>query len=646
LSKVNEKIAQLSQELLTLEDDNLLAKEMSKLIDFNNEKIDEYCEFSRGKSDQQSWIEANRLIFGKPFSYSHAEVQMLLGNEDKENLKINKAGFLERAPRAYLSQYIADDVRDKSTLKCRQSEFSETEINSNIYLCSVRPYTNVSHIFPTAKMANQIAKEKISVAIEKSPKIFRNIVRPYNLTSKAFSNNSFYTVDSSWTDHQGRGPSKDKITFDEYESQNPHIEDIYSESTSHSALGIKVRISTPKFPNAGIDAQYQKGCQYKWVVTCPKCKETQMMSFPENVINYFELAGSGNTAEDPEYIKKLDQVYIGCKFCGCYLDRTTDHYIQTSRWVADKPHLIGMRHSYHVTYFMLPWKTGKEILYKYHTFKFYHQFQNEVLGCAYLNPESEINREIFEQCSDRSFKNAYQKVGLAKNISMGIDWGDPSWVVIRANGWPGDVKKPRIIYIEKINKATLKKHGYAGRSIDHVKRVEDIIKFFSPRIIINDANGLGVDRNAYLIRKFPTRCWGCFYDTDEVQKQRKKEKLLTPSWSEGRRTVTVSRLATFRLLIQEYEEKGVAIPKIDPEVESFIQHHANLVFERYVDENSEQEYEVVGHSGPDHYGHADNYAKIGFDKLCNVYRKTSAGIISPTQDPTQKIIQNVHPDLV
>jgi len=606
-------------DLLNIDYKDNISDEASKLFDGFGIGLDEYNEFARGKGNLQEWVESNRILKGNPFNYKNADVEMMLGEKDTK---------LTAAHRPYLTQYINDKSKDKSIIKCRQSEFSESEINENLYLCCSRPYTNVRHIFPTSGMSEKMAREKITIAVERSPRIVRLVKKPFNLTSKSFINGSFYTVDSSWTDYQGRGPSSDKITFDEYESQNPQIEDIYSESTSHSELARRARISTPKFPNSGIDGAFKKGCQYEWYITCPRCKKEQIMEFPENLCNFFELDNTDTNS--PEYIKKLDKVYIGCKYCGEYIDKNSQFYLKTSRWISKKPHLRLTRSSYRVTYMMLAWKTGKEILYKYHTFRFLHQFWNEVMGYAYVSPESKLTRDLFEQCQDRTFVNQYRKIGMAKNVSVGVDWGETSWVVVRANGFPPDMKDSKVIYVEKIDDESLRKHGFHGLQTEHVKRVEQICEFFGAKIIINDANGIGVDRNSYLVRRFPTKSYGCFYDTGEIQRQKRKRELITPIVNERAMTITVSRVGTFKLLIQEYEEKRVSFPRLDNNIEDF------------VDDKTGALYEVVGKTGQDHYAHADNYAKIGFDKLYNIYKTTSAGVIQGSSDTPENIIKE-HP---
>jgi len=600
--------------------------------------LEEYCRFSSGKNDLQEWIENNRMIYGKRFSYSSCATRMQLGKKDKE---------LQEAPRPYLKQYINDATLDKSVIKCRQSEFTENEVNENIWMAATIPHIKIRHIFPTAGMGQQMAKEKISPAQMNSPNVKRLIQKPFNLTSKNYVNGSFYTIDSSWTDHGGRGPSGDKITFDEYETQNPQIEEIYSESLSHSQIGKKVRISTPLLPNSGIDLKYNQGCMYEWWIICPKCKKKQVLTFPDNLINFFEAGEEEISTE--RYLKQIVKAYIGCKYCGTYIDRTSKHYLNTSRWVPKRKHLVGIKASYRVTYMMLPWKTGMEILAKYHSFKFKHQFWNEIMGYAFVDPTAIINRGLFERNIDPTFKNTFRKIGFAKNISVGVDWGLVSWVVVRANGFEPKKKYSRVIYVERIDSKSLKDRGYSGGQLDHAKRVADISLYFRAKVIINDANGIGVDRNAFLVKKFPTRAWGCFYDTDEIQKQKKREKLLTPRFSVGSRTVTCSRVGTFKLLMHEYEEDRSAIPCLDPVVEEFIQQHANIVIQFMADSRTGQVYEIVGATGPDHFAHADNYAKIGFDYLVNTESGSNVGVILTKEERgVQKVdIDNyTNPDLM
>lgn len=599
------ELLELSDELFSMFDfthnqTSIYADSVQKTLRAN---VDKFFTFLREENlSLETWIEENRFLQNKPFSFYNPDILMDLSKYDKP-LKI--------APRPYLIAYLNDFCRDKTIIKCRQSEFTENEININLARCLRRPFTNVLHIFPTLRMAEKIAKSKIMLAVAGSPKILDQAIKPLASTYYHFQNGSIYSIDGSWGSMTGRAGSFDRITFDEYEFHNKSIEGIVSQMLSHSSLKELSRISTPLFPGGGVDEKYNKSCQFEWIVTCPSCNTTQVLSFPENIINFFEL--DALSLESETYFEKINEVYIGCKNCKTYIDRTSKQYCETSKWVPLRPYLLQEVHGYRITAFMLPWKTGKEILKEYHKARFIHQFYNEVLGYAYKSAEASIDEAMFWRCEKRSLVNIQQGLQNAKKVSIGVDWGIVSWVVIRARGIPPEEKKCHIIYAEKIDKQSLIKHGYKGEQTDHAKRVEELAKFFHADIIVNDANGIGVDRNSYLITKFPGQAFGCFYDTAEIVRQKMKSKVIEPQWSKDK--IVVSRVGSFKKLIEEYRSGNIYIPAINEEIKEFIQHHLNIGVERMFDEKTGSEYEIVGSSGADHYAHADNYSKIGYDKI-------------------------------
>ena len=94
-------------------------------------------------------------------------------------------------------------------------------------------------------------------------------------------------------------------------------------------------------------------------------------------------------------------------------------------------------------------------------------------------------------------------------------------------------------------------------------------------------------------------------------------------------------------MLQEYEEKKVAIPRLDPIIEEFIQHHANLVIEKYEDENTGAIYEVIGKTGPEHLAHASLYSRIGFNRLVNTERDSNVGVINQSDSITRDVLEQI-----
>jgi hypothetical protein len=286
---------------------------------------------------------------------------------------------------------------------------------------------------------------------------------------------------------------------------------------------------------------------------------------------------------------------------------------------------------------MLPWKTGREVLYKYHTFRFVHQFYNEVLGYAYVPEDANIPRSTVEACSNPNIVNTYSRIASLRDVAVGVDWGDVSWVVVMARGVPGDPGKPHVVYIERIDKESLKLHGLGEDGFSHAKRVAQIMDRFKGAILVNDANGIGADRNSYLIRRYKGRAWGCFYDTAEIQRQKRKTKTIEPQWQRHQGRVTVSRTGTLKLMLAMFRESEIVYPRIDPLITQFVNHVCALGVEQREDALTGAVFEVVGRVGPDHFAHALNYAKIGYDHISGKeHGGGTPGVIGRSRGPRKR----------
>jgi len=93
--------------------------ELSNVLANFSDSIGNIIELRAGKQNVKEWVEKYRILYGKPFSYTNAEVAMMLGEKDKE---------LRIAPRPYLDKYLADRCMEKSIIKCRQCLTGETTI--------------------------------------------------------------------------------------------------------------------------------------------------------------------------------------------------------------------------------------------------------------------------------------------------------------------------------------------------------------------------------------------------------------------------------------------------------------------------------------------------------------------------------------
>lgn len=592
---------------------DLVAETIKSTAKLLKEEID----FKYEKGDVWDWIAKNRVIVGEPWSWEHAKIAVDLSEVDKRHVKYyveNGLCYLERAPRPYLKQYLNDKSRVKVVMKCRQSEFSESEINYALFNCVTKDYYNVRHLFPTSAVANQVAKEKISVAIDTSPNIKRMLRKPFNLTEKSFITNSFYTIDGAYNEHGGRGPSAEHIVFDEFNTHNPKVKDVYAASTEHARYGgLKIYISTPTMPHMGIHAEYLHGTQYTWRVTCLSCGREQTLEFPDNIINFVE---KGTYPTPDEEDRALEQTYIGCRYCGAYIDKTSVEYENSCRWVAKYPMRKDVA-SYLVTGMMLAWKTGKEINKKYLRMRFVHQFYNEVIGIQYAGDSTRVSKEEVRACQDFDWRNIFRRTDDMRNLSVGVDYGESeSWAVVVGDGVGMDDDQPRVLFVMRIANDTLEKYKIGSGSENHVLLVKLIVETFDADIVVNDANGIGIRDNAKLRSEFGERVWGAFYDVNDAKAEKLNKASVQVSWNDAKQTVTIPRTVELMETMECFKKKKYLIPREETvSVTYFVEHIHALTSTYYLDEETGKVYHRVQHIGPDHFAHAFTYARLGYEKI-------------------------------
>lgn len=594
--------------------DRLLPSCLETLLDHAKQSI----EWANNAQDIVKWVKNNRFILGEPWSYESSGPKVEWGAYDIKH---------DKMPRPYLLDFVRDQTPEKSICKNRQSEISENHINEALYYCLSRPYTRISHLFASNAMSDAISNEKLMPAISGSPNINEHLiacaVRRY-----AFDNGSSLTINGVLQRAGGRASSRDILIFDEIDSMPESVFGVYEELLSHSALRFIRKISTPTIPQVGIDAVVRKGSGFEWLIKCEKCKKEQFFSYPDNIINYFDP--SNYDQDDPKYQKRLDKTYFGCKFCKEYIDRGSSWYLSTSKWVAQRPSLVGIHNSYYICAPMIPWKTGKELTKSSHAlYNYPHQFVNEKWGCAYMKTDQRLGEHEIRAC-ECVWGMTNMRIPALFNISVGIDFGlHSSWILVLANGMEAvRPNRKNIIYVEEINALTLKQNGFGTDTTEHIKRVRQLCDMFQPDIIVGDVGGLGLDRVVYLTKWFPDKAWGCFFDTAEEGRQIRKSKYLRPMWNKAQRRVTISKVNSWKEIIGEFRRQSFLIPRIDSDIIlKLLKHLTALGIQPRWSESYQKEFEVVVRIRPeDHLACALMYAVAGWNELTKYKFSSVPGI--------------------
>jgi hypothetical protein len=574
-------------------------------------------------SDIIEWISHYRFINGKPWSFKSLGIKMELGKYDVVPSQFS---------RHYLNQYLRSQAPTKSIIKARQTEMSENHLNELIFVCLSHGYRRVHHLFPTDVMGDNFSSEKISPAIKESPRINRQLDSA-NIRRFKFLNGSQYSISGAIGKAGGRSGSRDVIAYDEYDFMPESIVGVFRAMLSHSDMQWERFFSTGTVPGVGIDKKVSEGSENEWHFKCAKCKTEQTFDFYENIINGFEA----NSFEQisPSYEKKLDLVYIGCRKCKTPIDRNSNYYIKNSFWVPKKKELINIHDSYRMVAPIVPWNTGKSLLRKSHKLSSYPwQFWNEDWGTAFIKGNSRLSQGDILACQgDYKLQTAF--TAQMSNRSIGIDWGEKqSWVVVKV-AYFGKNRFNAIVYLEEINENVILRAGLSPKDgLAHVKRVAQIIRHFDIDIIVNDANGIGIDRNKTLMQYFPNKVYGAFFDTSESGKQLRgsASKLIVPNWNEDQKRVTFSKLSRVKEIQNQFRQEKVLIPiatgDYNETIRKFIDHHCNLGIQPRLNVEANREYEIVVKFGDDHFFDSNMYADVGLEKLVGVgFRNNTGGLI-------------------
>lgn len=578
----------------------------------------------RGKyTDIIDWIPHYRFINGKPWSFSSLGIRMELGKYDEVPTTFS---------RHYLYDYLRSQAIEKSMIKPRQVEMSENHLNELLFLCLSHSYTRVHHLFPTDVMGDNFSAEKLAPAVKESPRINRQLDMA-NIRRYRFLNGSQYTISGAIGKAGGRSGSRDVIAYDEYDFMPESVIGVFKAMLSHSEMQWQRFFSTGTVPGIGIDKKVSEGSERIWFFKCEKCKTEQSYDFYDNIINGFEA----NSFEQisPSYEKKLHNVYIGCKKCKHPVNRNSLFYIKNSHWISSKPTLEKSHDSYRVVAPIVPWHTGKSLLRKMHKLSSYPwQFWNEDWGDAFIKGNSRLSDADILACQgDYDMQTSF--TAQMGNRAIGIDWGEKqSWLILKIGSF-GKNRFNAIVYMEEINDEVLKRAGLnPNDGLAHVKRASQVINHFNADIVINDANGIGIDRNKTLMQMFPNKVFGSFFDTADTTRQMRggQSKLIVPNWNEEQKRVTFSKLSRVKEIQNQFRQEKVLIPRKSGHyaetVGKFISHHCNLGIQPRLNVEANREFEIVVKFGEDHFFDANMYADIGLERLVGVgFRNNSGGII-------------------
>jgi hypothetical protein len=262
---------------------------------------------------------------------------------------------------------VRDDHPEQVVMKSAQMALSEQyTLQRPLYHMAVHG-RNWGVMFPTQATMRNFYKSRIQGALQANPPINRRALR-INEDSVDVYDRSLYL---RYTTSEGAIATfdADGITIDEADIHNPDT--LYGAKTSRrqGAMGqtFWYEISTPTYPNHGIDLSFSTSDQHIWLIRCSSCGGENDLT---SQIGPFDAADADKFFRDylsESNIPDSRDYHIPCVKCGAPLDLVTPYdpakpSFGGGRWVARYP--SRSTRGYHIQIFQRLYDGGSPSVLK------------------------------------------------------------------------------------------------------------------------------------------------------------------------------------------------------------------------------------------------------------------------------------------
>ena len=493
----------------------------------------------------------------------------------KDNgVRTNKGLPVEFRDHSFLREFVMDTAKKIVVRKCTQVGASYSVVIKVLHLGSQAPVTIV-YTLPTSTEAKNFVLSKFDPIIERSQGL-RDAVAKVVFRDKPIYNSvvkrigeSYYFFRGSWMEHGAQSIDADVLVVDELDFQKPDVKNMWEERIEgSSSLGTIYWVGYPSIPGFGIEELYESSDQRMWYIECGHCHKRQTLTWPDSI----------------DFVK---EIYV-CKYCKHELDNDMR---RRGLWKAKKP---GREiHGYYINKLMAPWISAAHIIQR---FKLDppKKFYNFTLGLPYLNKKSDITDEVVSRnCVDEDeFVNFKKLVGT--KVIAGIDQGDTfHMLIVLANDT-----------------------GLMIVASEELKSEDDVLtklKFYHPDMVVMDMN--------------PNR-----HTAKKLREDYGREKLYMgneKNWSENMGTertyfklnkpsgeISIERTESLDEMVELITTNRIKFRRTTPRLRGIDKSRPGIIemIKNLVPDVQEQRgkmrriYKAVG---PDHYGHALNFAVIG-----------------------------------
>ena len=484
--------------------------------------------------------------------------------------------------------------------KAAQMSYTETVLNRTLYNLDIHSL-NCLYVLPSWRPdACDFSAGRFNPAIELSPHIKEMFSDVSNVGHKRAGTANLY-LRGSKSKSQLKSVPINMVVIDEKDEMPPLNVPLAFERQSGQSRRQSWQISTPTYPEYGINADFLTSSQNHFFFKCPHCSKFTELIFPDCIVVTAEKI-TDTTLKDSHLI---------CKECKAKLEHNTkiEWLNSDSQWVESytqrdvKGWYINQLYSPELQ----PYKIAESIIKSQLDPAEDQQLWNSKMGLPHIVKGSGVTDSQIKECiKPYRMLTCYNGTRV---VTMGIDvgwplchveideWELPSTPVIDINLG----STPRVIFMETV-------HGF-----DDLKRIFIDFKVHFGVIDSQPERRLAL-QFANLLPGF-IRC--CSYEMGI------EGKMIFLDQNEPR--VKVDRTSWLDLSLGRFKRKdGIYLPS--DTTEEYKKHIKAQIRVYQKDKNNQQTGRYITPVGEDHFGHARNYAEIAFKLAVNqgkVYNITS-----------------------
>jgi hypothetical protein len=482
-----------------------------------------------------------------------------------------------------------------TVMKGAQLGLTEVAINRAFYTVDVLK-RDVLYVLPTALNASDFSKSRFNTALLHSDYLKELFTDTNTVGLKQAGGVNLY-IRGSRGDSNLKSIPVSVLVLDECDEMDQRAIWLALERLSGQLHKTVFSLSTPTIPQFGVHKLYLQGTQEHYYFKCPRCGRSTEFIFPEC------LEICGETITDPD----VKRSYLKCKECDGKIEHEEKpDFLEKAWWDATAKSVDDDHRSFYVnqmySYTVTPGDLALAYFRGVGDEAAMVEFHNSKQGLPYIPDGGQVTDEELDSAVRNYFKaNQRPDFGSDRMIVMGVDQGKFNHVVVVEFFMKGR---------GDLNAAAFAKVLWEGKLPGNdFNTLDPLMREWQVKACVIDADPQINDARRFA-RRFPGYVYLCRYRRGVTGKE-----LQVSEEDSGSPIVTVDRTNWLDATMGRFHSDRVTLPA---DVTLEFKDNIKALVRTYEKDDQGNPKAVYLNTGPDHFGHAFNYAEIALPLAAGV----------------------------